>query len=86
MVIYESQEIGKPIIMAPIQASYIINATRGIFKIPIGANNVEIFNRYITPDTLVFAQLRDYVPSGPTIKSVQCNVGSFHVWLTQVLN
>lgn len=83
MVIYESQEIGKPIIMAPIQASYNINATRGIFKIPIGANNVEIFNRYITPDTLVFAQLRDYVPSGPTIKSVQCNVGSFHVWLTQ---
>lgn len=81
-VIYESKEIGLPVITTTTATSYTINATRGTVNLGTGVSYVVVYNNFVTADSLVFAQLRTYDSGGARIREVQCFAGYFMIALT----
>jgi hypothetical protein len=81
-VIYESKEVGLPVITTTTATSYTINATRGTVNIGTGVSYVVVYNNFVTADSLVFAQLRTYDSGGARIREVQCFSGYFMIALT----
>ncbi|HEY0426499.1 MAG TPA: hypothetical protein VGC76_01710 [Pyrinomonadaceae bacterium] len=79
-IIYEAKEIGLPVITPTgITGDRTINASRGTVNIARGESNIRVYNNSITPESLVFAQLRSYDSGGARIINVYCEYGLFTI-------
>ena len=84
-IILESLEIGLPEIVpaaATVPAYYVINKTRGLINIASGTNSINIYNNFVTTDSMIFAQLQTYDSGGARIREVICSNGVFQINLT----
>ena len=83
-MVYEAREIGLPVITPGGTTGYqVINASRGTVNMASGTSYVQVYNNMITPNSLVFAQLRSYDTGGARIAFVYCDYGYFVVYLNQ---
>lgn len=86
---YESNESGLPVIKPLSEAPpvppnyYSINETRGAVNIEAGTSSIKVLNNRVTPDTLIFTQLRTFDSGGAMIREVICSAGFYDIYLTR---
>ena len=87
-LIYEANDVGRAGHPSRSVTEYFVSGfrdqcdSRSSYSSP-GAAYVSIYNKLVTADSLIFAQLRTYDSGGVRIREVQCGAGWFVIALTQ---
>ena len=86
-IIYENLEVNAPMIKVASDTTtsnyVVVNATRGAVTVLSGASYVQVYNNTVTPNSLIFLQLRTYDSGGARIREVDTYTDYFMIYLTQ---
>lgn len=84
-MIYDSNDAGAAVITPVTDTSsyYIINASRGTVNVQSGTSYIQVYNRIVSANSLIFTQLLTYDSGGARIRNVVPAGEYFVIYLTQ---